>query len=70
MELILQLTGWRRSSTEITSSNISDPLPKKFDTPSEKFIKTSGDFDETKKALVTITDTVVKEGSTYMAEKN
>ena len=42
------------------SSNISDPLPKKSDNPGENIRKTSGDLDETKKALVTTTDTVVK----------
>ena len=50
-------------------SNISDPLPNKYGNPSEKVRKTSGDFDETEKALVTTTDTVVKEGNTDMAEK-
>ena len=69
MELILELTGWRRSSTEIMSSNISDPLPKKSDNPSEKVRKASGDLDDTKKLLVTTTDTVLKEGNTYMVEK-
>ena len=51
------------------SYNISDPLPKKYDNPSEKVIKTSGDLDETEKALVTTTDTVVKEWNTYMVDK-
>ena len=69
MELILGLTGWRRPITEIVSSNISDPLPKKSDNPSEKVRKTSGDLDDTKKALVTTTYTVVKEGNTDMVDK-
>ena len=60
MELILELTGWRISRTEIMSSNISEPLPKKYDNPGEKVIKTSGDLDYTKQALVNTTDTVVK----------
>ena len=51
------------------SSNISDPLPKKSDNPSEKVIKTSGDLDETQKALVTTTDTVVKEGNNDTVDK-
>ena len=51
------------------SSNISDPLPKKCDNPSEKVRKTSGDLDDTKKALVFTTDTVVKEGNTHMLDK-
>ena len=64
MELILDLTGWRRSSTEIMSSNIIGPLPKEYDNTSEKVRKTSGDSDDTKKALVTTTITVVNEGNT------
>ena len=60
MELILDFTAWRISSTEIMSSNISNPLPKKSDNPSKKVRKTSGYLDDTKKALVTATDTVVK----------
>ena len=51
------------------SSNIIEPLPKKSDKPSEKVIETSGNLDETKKALVTTTETVVKEGSTDIVEK-
>ena len=58
------------SSTEIMSSNIIDPLPKKYDTPSKKVRKTSGDLDETEKALVTTTDTVVKESNTDNMKKN
>ena len=45
------------------SSSISDPLPKKYDNISEKFRKTSGDLDETEKALFTTTEMVVKEGN-------
>ena len=59
-------TGWRRSSTEIISFNISDPLTKEYDNTSEKVRKTSGDLDETEKVLVTTTETVVKEGNTDM----
>ena len=51
------------------SSNIIGPLPKESDNPSEKVRKTSGDLDDTKKALVTTTDTVVKEGNTDMFDK-
>ena len=51
------------------SSNISDPFPKKSDNPIEKVRKTSGDLDETKKALVTTTDTFVKEGNTDTVTK-
>ena len=50
------------------SSNISDPFPKKSDNPSIIVIKTSGDLDETEKALVTTTNTVVKEGNTDMGK--
>ena len=51
------------------SSNISDPFPKRSDNPSIKVRKTSGDLDEIEKALVTNTDTVVKEGNTYIGKK-
>ena len=47
-------------------SNISDPFPKKFDYPVERVRKTSGDSDENEKALVTTTDTIVKEGNNEM----
>ena len=47
------------------SSNIIGPLSKESDNPSEKFRKTSGYLDDTKKALILNTDTVVKEGNTY-----
>ena len=69
MELIIELTGWIISSTEIMSSNISDPSTKKYDNPSEKVIKTSGDLDYTKKALVTTTDTVLKEGNIVLVNR-
>ena len=49
-------------------SNISDPFPKKYENPSITVRKTSGDLDETKKELVTTTDTVVKEGNNYMGK--
>ena len=51
------------------SYNISDPLPNKYDNPSEKVRKTSGDLDDTKQALVTTIDTVVKERNTEIFEK-
>ena len=51
------------------SPNTSDPFPKKSDTPGEKVRKTSGDLDETEKALVNSTDTAVKEGNTEMVVK-
>ena len=58
-----------KSSTEIISSNSIGPLPNLSVNPSEKFIKTSGYLDNTKKALVTTTDKVVKEGNTDMVDK-
>ena len=51
------------------SSNTILPLPKEYDTPSEKVRKTSGDLDDTKEALVNNTDTVVKEGNLDRVEK-
>ena len=60
MDLILELTGWRRSSTEIMSSNTIGPLPNEYYNTSEKGRKTSGYLDDTKKSLVTTTDMVVK----------
>ena len=51
------------------SSNISDPLPKKSDNPSEKVRKKSGDLDDTKHLLVTTTDTFSTEGNTEMVKK-
>ena len=50
------------------SLNISYPLPKKYNNPGITDRKTSGDLDETKKELVTTTDTVVKEGNNYMGK--
>ena len=44
-------------------------MPKESDTPSEKVRETSGDLDDTKHALFTTTDTVVKEVNTDMVEK-
>ena len=51
------------------STNISNPLPKKFDNPSITVRKTCGDLDETEKALVTNTDTVVKGGKNDMGTR-
>ena len=51
------------------SYNISDPLLKKSDNPSEKVRKTSGDLYDIKKALFFTTDTVVKEGNTEIVDK-
>ena len=51
------------------SSSIIGPLPKEYDNPSEKVRKKSGDLDDTKTALVTTTDMVVKEGNTDMCDK-
>ena len=62
MELIIDLTGWIISITEMMSSNIIEQLPKESDDLSEKFIKTSGDLDDTIKALVGNTDMVDKKG--------
>ena len=61
MDLITELTGWGRSSTETMSSNTLGPLPKEYDNPSEKVRNTGGDLDDT--------DTVVKEGTTDMVDK-
>ena len=51
------------------SSNLSEPLPKRYYNPIIKVRKTSGDLVEAKKALVNNTDTVVKEGNTDMGTK-
>ena len=51
------------------SYNIICSLPKEYDTPSERFIKTSGNLDITKEAFVTTTETVAKEGNTDMVDK-
>ena len=50
-------------------SNISDPLQIKSGDPSITVKKTSGYLDETKKSLITTTDTVFKEGNTDMVYK-
>ena len=60
MELILELTVWRRSITEIMLSNIIGLLPTESDNPGENVRKTSGDLYDTKKELVTSTDMVSK----------
>ena len=65
----MYLTKKRRSSTDIMYSNISDLLQEKSDNPSITARKTSGGLDETKKALVTTTDTVFKKGYTNMGKK-
>ena len=44
------------------SSNIIGPLPKKSYALNEKFEKASGDLDDIEEPLVTIIDTVDKEG--------
>ena len=44
-------------------------MPKKSDNPSGNIRKRSGDLDDTKKASITTTDTVVKEGNTDMVDK-
>ena len=51
------------------SYNIIGQLPKESDNTIEKFRKLNGDLDDTKKELVTTTDTVVKEGNTEMVDK-
>ena len=51
------------------SYNISDSFSKKYYNPSEKVREKNWDLDETKKALVTTTDTVVKEGNNGRVEK-
>ena len=69
MKLVIYLTRWIRSSTGIISSNIIGELPMEYDNPSEEVRKKSGDLDDTKKALVTTTDTVSKEDNTVMVDK-
>ena len=44
-------------------------MPKKYDNPSERVRKTSGDLDEAKKALITTTNTIFNEGNTDMGTK-
>ena len=51
------------------SSNISGPLQKKSDNPSEKVPKTNEYLDETEKAFVTTTDTITKKENTDMGTK-
>ena len=48
---------------------MSDPLPNKSDNPSITVSKTSWDLDETEKALVTNTNTFVKERKSDMETK-
>ena len=51
------------------SSNNIGPFPNKYDYTSKMVRKASGDLDYTKKALVTTTDTVFKEGTTDTVDK-
>ena len=51
------------------SSNIIGPLNKEYNNPGERVRKTSGDLDDTKKALVFTTDNFVKEGNTDTVDK-
>ena len=51
------------------SPDIICQFPKESDAPSEEVRKTSGDLDDTKQALVTTTDKVVKEVNTNMVDK-
>ena len=50
------------------SPNIIGPMSKEFDNPIEKVRKKNQDLDDTKKSLVTTTDTVVKEENTDMVD--
>ena len=50
-------------------SNTISPPRKKYDTPSEKVGKASGDSDDIKKALVNTIDTFVKEGTNDTFDK-
>ena len=52
------------------SANISDLLQKKYDNLIIMARKTSGDLDETKKALVTTTNMIFREGNTDMGIKH
>ena len=67
--MIIELTGWIRSSTESMSSNTIGPLPKKIIIQVNRLEKSSGDMDDIKKALVTTIDTFIKEGNTVKGEK-
>ena len=69
LELIIEVTGWRRSRTEIMLSNIIGTLLKESDILNEKVRKTSGVLDDTKDKFVTTTDDVAKEGKTDMVER-
>ena len=60
--MILELTSWRRSSTEIMSSNISDPLPNKYDNPSEKVRKQVGIWMKPKRNWSLLLTRLSKEG--------
>ena len=51
------------------TSNTNFPLRKEYDTLSVTVIKIGGDLDDTKQALVTTNDTVVKEGNNDMDDK-
>ena len=51
------------------SSNSIDPLHKESDNPGEKVRKATGDLDDTKKALISTIDTIIKEGKTDIDEK-
>ena len=51
------------------SSNNIFPFTIESDRSSEKVRKTSGDLDDTKKALIATTDTVVKEGNLDRVDK-
>ena len=51
------------------SLNIICPLPKEYDTPSEKVRKIGGYLDDTIQALVSTTDTFFKEVNTDMVDK-
>ena len=44
-------------------------MPNGYDNPSENVRKTGEDLDDTKKELITTTDTFVKEGNTDMVDK-
>ena len=51
------------------SSSISDPYQNKSDNRSITVIKTSGDLDETEKALVTTNGMVARKGNTDTGTK-
>ena len=66
--MIVELTGCKISSINVTSPNTICLLPKESDNPSEK-VRKSWDLDDTKQALFNTNDAVVKEGNTDMVEK-